>query len=135
MAQAQLQTHSPVLLAVAEVAGLLGSLDPLPQIPRALALLGQALRADRAYLSEAVSDPHSGTRYSQRYGWCAPGIPCEQSSLQQNIKPYPAWLEALKRGEAIRVRAPDFPEALREDLRAEGIRSLLEVPILIQDQL
>ena len=137
MAQAQLQTHNPVLLAVAEVAGLLGSLDPLPQIPRALALLGQALGADRVYLSEAVSDPaHSGTRYSQHYEWCAPGIPSEQSTPRlQNMKPYPAWLEALKRGEAIRVRAPDFPEAFREDLRAEGIRSLLEVPILIQGQL
>ena len=114
-----------------------------PDVPRAisrsLGILGEAVGVDRTYLFENHRDPVTGgLRMSQRFEWVAPGIPpqIENPSLQNH--PYnpdfQRWERVLRSRASIRGEVRTFPEEERELLESQGIRSILVVPVFLEEQ-
>jgi hypothetical protein len=98
--------------------------------------LGEAVRADRAYLFD-----YDFTRQScsNTFEWCAPGIAPEIQSLQQvPLAAIPQWLNTHRHGREMYL--PDVPslpddDALKQLLQPQGIKSLLTLPIADEQQL
>lgn len=104
-----------------------------------LARLGQAMEVSRVYVFENHAAAEGGLRTTQSYEWAAPGIsPQIDNPLLRNASyGSPAFYplpEVLSRGEFLYGNVRDFPEAFRELLVAEDIRSILLVPIFVEDQ-
>lgn len=106
-----------------------------PAIGSALEQLGSGLAVDRAYVFHFRGDVSDNT-----HEWCGPGIPAEIDNLQavpnDVIRP---WLAPFQRGEHVYIADVDAlpPErgAEQEILVAQGIRSLLAVPLISLGQL
>ncbi len=107
-------------------------------VQRSLEELGQFVGADRAYIFDY--DFMSQTT-SNTYEWCAPGIEPEIQNLQEvPMEYFPQWVNAHKQGQAFYI--PDVSElvgeeelGLREILEPQGIKSLIAIPMLYQDEL
>ncbi len=106
-------------------------------IQLALATVGTFCRVDRSYLF--LFDPQE--RYTDNtHEWCAEGITPEIANLQQvPVTAMPAWMKALRRSENIyfeNVAAMGDEWAFeRELLLAQGIQSVLVVPLTCQNRL
>uniref|UniRef100_UPI002FDAE1F5 PAS domain S-box protein n=1 Tax=Yoonia sp. TaxID=2212373 RepID=UPI002FDAE1F5 len=124
-----------------QVVGILDALLGAPlneadaHIERALARMGEITGVDRVYVFRLRSD---GAFIDNTHEWCAPGI----LAMREMLQGIPAdmidhWREAFDAGEDISI--PDVaalpntsPE--KEVLLAQGIQSLLAVPILSDGQ-
>lgn len=101
------------------------------EIQRTLALLGQALAADRVYIFDY---DFSANTCSNTYEWCRDGIAPEIANLQLvPLAAIPQWVNAHLRGNEMHI--PDVPslsehDALKQILQPQGIKSLLTLPIL-----
>jgi PAS domain S-box-containing protein len=104
-----------------------------------LALLGETVEADRAYLLER-SD--SGEPLARTHEWS--GVPREPSGQKaterkETLAPetFPWWFEQLRQGEdPLHIQVPDLPpeaEAEQRYLAGQDIASLLDVPISRSD--
>ncbi|MBI5238907.1 MAG: PAS domain S-box protein [Elusimicrobia bacterium] len=106
-------------------------------IMRAVETVGRALDADRICLFEL--HPHPRTEellVSRRYEWRRDPALCEPPpildiSLQGNL---PRWHAVLSAGDTLEGLVRDMPAAERAFLEPLGSRSLLVVPILIQER-
>lgn len=100
-------------------------------ILKALALIGDFARVDRAYLFSY--DFGAGTM-SNTHEWCAPGITPERDNLQGVPNDlFPDWIDTHRRKELVHI--PDVlalpPEDhLRATLEPQGIRSLIALPLV-----
>lgn len=104
-------------------------------IPEVLAILAQAAGAERAYWFERI-DQAGEVRFAQRHEWCAAGVsPQINNPEMQNVTADPAWLAAFLRGEPVYMTASEFPPTIRSMLEAQQIRSLIEVPVLVEGEL
>lgn len=106
--------------------------DPLP---RALEHLLEAARVDRVYIFQNSLVEGAGLCASQTHEVCLPGVASElHNPLLQNI-PYSEGLEGLRqqlvRGEIIYGIVKDFPPPAREILEAQGIVSILILPLFV----
>ncbi len=103
----------------------------------ALVHLLAASGAGRVYIFENNADPQKGLCTSQTHEVCAPGVPAFQNDPALQMIPYePAfrrWREAFSANRHIIGRVADFPACERELLAAQGIHSLLAIPIWVQD--
>jgi PAS domain S-box-containing protein len=105
-------------------------------IGEVLARLGRAAEADRVYVFENET-LHSGKRVtSQRHEWTAPGIrpQIDNPGLQQfsfSDTGFGEWEEQLGRGEPVGGSVASFSEDQRAVLDAQGIRSLVIVPVMV----
>ncbi|MBM3495811.1 MAG: PAS domain S-box protein, partial [Armatimonadetes bacterium] len=109
-------------------------------VKRALETIGRVLAVDRAYVFENGVDPQSGgTVTSQRYEWVAQGVEAMLDDAMLQARPYAPdfarWLEELRQGRTISGLVSGFPESERQLLQAQGIVSLLVVPIILDDRL
>ncbi|QAA76488.1 MAG: hypothetical protein BIP78_0722 [Candidatus Bipolaricaulis sibiricus] len=105
-------------------------------IPAVLARLGEAAGASRAYIFERHDDVEGLPQVSQRFEWVAPGIaPQIESPVLQSLRLVEAgfarWAEAFSRGEAIHGLVREFPPEEQAVLVAQGILSLVVVPIVV----
>lgn len=103
-------------------------------IQKALKETGEFVRADRAYVfqmrpgNEVMDNTHE---------WCAAGIK-PQIEVLQNLATnvFPWWMTLLASGEIIRVpkvaHLPEIARAEREILQAQGIQSVLVIPLVQQ---
>jgi PAS domain S-box-containing protein len=93
--------------------------------------LGRFVSADRVYLFEYDFE-HDSCRNTHE--WCAAGIAPQIQDLQDvPLSIFPQWVETHRRGEALYI--PDVlmlaPEDdVRQILEPQGIRSLLNVPLM-----
>ncbi|MFO1424039.1 MAG: PAS domain S-box protein [Candidatus Competibacteraceae bacterium] len=138
-AEAELRQHGRVLRATADTLALLLSGRDLDEaVGAALATLGQAVAADRAYIFENHADPAIGALLmSQRYEWCADGAtPQIDNPELQNLlyDIFPGWDATLATGAAIKCLVRELPEAVRALMEPQAIRSLLVLPIQIDDR-
>jgi two-component system, NtrC family, sensor kinase len=101
--------------------------------------LGRVAGASRAYVFEFHRDANGRMLQSQRAEWCAPGVSRELDNPHTQSWPVDQGfelhqLEALHRGEP--VQGP--PEAFGADnaavLRAQGIQSLLVLPLFVHGE-
>ncbi len=106
-----------------------GRLDA--DINAALARIGRFLAVDRGYVFLLSDD---GATMSNTHEWCAAGISSEKDKLQRlPVDLFPWWMERMHRAEPIAIPSvadlPPEAEAERLSFQAQGIQSLIAVPI------
>jgi PAS domain S-box-containing protein len=113
--------------------------DGLGAVNEALAPLGEASGADRVYVFE--NDRQDGEwmgTTSQRAEWCAIGIePQLDNPDLQGIDLrglFPLWWETLGRGDAVVRLERDFDEMERAVLGPQSVRSLLVLPLMVDEE-
>lgn len=98
-----------------------------------LGALRQGAGACRAYIFENYEDAEGRLCCSQRYESSAPGVRPElDNPALQNIiyaSEAPNWLHEFRKGRAVVGPVVDQPLPERDVLQAQGIRSLLVIPI------
>jgi signal transduction histidine kinase len=131
---AKLARRDAILAAVACASERLGGTQPWEAVlTEVLGILGDATGVSRAYVFEV--EWRDGVEcVSQRFEWCAPGIPAQIDNPGLQGVPiadagFTRWGEVLRRGEAIYGDIHEFPESERPLLEVQEIRSLLAQPI------
>ncbi|MGF2037514.1 MAG: EAL domain-containing protein [Nostoc sp. CmiVER01] len=139
-ATAELHQRDRLLQAVAEAANyLLGEMNYETGIDLALAVLGEAAKADRAYLFQNHSHPATGEIVvSLGFEWTHPSI--ESTYKYWQNQPYQGsglarWYTVLSSGKSISGLTQQFPAAEQEFLIRDGIQSLLLVPLCLENEL
>lgn len=139
--EVELYRRDSLLQGVAEATNhLLTNVDYEAAIAEALSKVGKAAGVDRAYIYENHPHPTTGeVAMSLRFEWT-------QQSIESGIhKPYwqnqsysnfgmTRWYEILASGGSVGGITKEFPSAEQEILNRDNIRSILMVPILIEDQ-
>ncbi|MFW9258007.1 EAL domain-containing protein [Nostoc sp. CALU 546] len=138
-ATAELHQRDRLLQAVAEAANyLLGEMNYETGIDRALAVLGEAAKADRAYLFQNHLHPATGEiAVSLRFEWTHSFF--ESTHHHWQNLPYQAsglarWYDVLSTGQSISGITQKFPVAEQEFLIRDGIQSLLLVPLRLENE-
>ncbi|MBD2246861.1 EAL domain-containing protein [Nostoc sp. FACHB-888] len=138
-ATAELRQRDRLLQAVAEAANyLLGEMNYKTGIDRALAVLGEAAKADRAYLFQNHPHPATGEiAVSLRFEWTQSFIQSTHHHWQN--QPYQdsglaRWYTVLSSGQSISGLTQQFPAAEQEFLIRDGIQSLLLVPLRLENE-
>jgi PAS domain S-box-containing protein len=114
---------------------LLAQTDPSELYESILEILGRVSGVSRAYIFENHPDASGNLLMSKRAEWCAAGIPPEiDNPLLQNLPYHPyfsRWQEVLTAGGVIDGRIQDFPLAEQDLLKAQGILSILVLPLTV----
>ncbi|BDI19919.1 hypothetical protein ANSO36C_57210 [Nostoc cf. commune SO-36] len=136
---AELRQRDRLLQAVAEAANyLLGEMNFETGIDLALAVLGEAAQADRAYLFQNHLHPVTKElAVSLRFEWTRSFVTSTHQHWQ-NL-PYQTsglarWYTVLSSGNAISELTQKFPIAEQEFLIRDGIQSLLLVPLRLENE-
>ncbi|MHC5596201.1 MAG: EAL domain-containing protein [Nostoc sp.] len=139
-ATAELRQRDRLLQAVAEAANyLLGEMNYETGINRSLAILGEAVQADRAYLFQNHLHPATEEiAVSLRFEWTHSLI--ESTHHHWQNQPYQGsglarWYAVLSTGQSISGLTQKFPVAEQEFLIRDGIQSLLLVPLCLENEL
>jgi PAS domain S-box-containing protein len=139
--RSEIDPGGPALLRMigAVAARLLTSDEWEREVVRGLRELGGAVRASRNYIFEVERDVEDTLLCSQRYEWTADGVRPELDNPDLQRFPLRAggferWEEVLGAGGVISGNVADFPESERAGLEAQGIVSLLVVPIFAGDE-
>ena len=109
-------------------------------VHRVLEDLGAATGVDRVYIFENHRDPTRRVLTSQRYEWVAAGISPQLANPDLQNLPikeagFGRWLASLQKNQVVKGHIKDFPEIERGLLEAQGILSVLIVPIFMGDDL
>ncbi|MBH8550814.1 EAL domain-containing protein [Nostocaceae cyanobacterium CENA357] len=138
-AEAELQQRDRLLQAVAEAANyLLVEMNYETGVEKALAVLGEAAQADRAYLFKNHPYPVTGEMaLSLQFKWTRSHL--KPSSYYWQNQSYQSlelvrWYNALSNGQPISGLTREFPLAEQEFLLRESIQSLLLVPLRLDDK-
>jgi diguanylate cyclase (GGDEF)-like protein len=138
-AQAELRQRDRLLQAVAESANyLLVEINYETALNRVLAKLGEAANVDRILLFENHPHPFTGEMAaSLRFEWTRFSEDSSRSHWQNQAyqsAELSRWHAVLSNGESISGLTKEFPAAERELLAQDGIKSLLLVPLLLQEK-
>ncbi len=138
-AEAELRQRDRLLVGVAEAANyLLVEMNHETAINKALAALGEATEADRAYLFENHPHPATGEMaVSVRFEWTRADLKPSGYHWQNQL--YEAsgltrWYTALKSGQSISGLTREFPFTEQQLLTQDNIKSLLLVPLRLDDE-
>lgn len=106
-------------------------------VPEALRSLGEATQVSRAYLFERIDTDDVAT-VRQRFEWTAPDIEPQIDNpdlqrLPMRAAGFARWDDAFRHGEPIQGRVADFPGSERALLEAQGIASLIVVPVTVDE--
>lgn len=135
-AEEEIQRRDAILYAMGVAAErFLGTLHMEQDIPLVLERLGRATGVSRVYLFENSTTGAGTLVTSQRFEWCAPGLPggmhtplMQQFAYQDG---FVRWEALLSRGEPLSGRLADFPVVEQAILAPQQIRSLVAVPIFV----
>lgn len=140
-AQSELIERDNLLQGVARAMNhLLTNPNQRAAVIEALATLGAAAGADRVCICENHPHPETGEiSTSLQVEWTRQGIAATSDRLhwhkwaggRAGLK---QWEDALKSGQAVGGAAREFPDEMRQLLSAEGIVSILTVPVLVNNQ-
>ncbi|MCP3136242.1 ATP-binding protein [Pyxidicoccus xibeiensis] len=102
--------------------------------------LGRVSDASRVYVFETHHNQDGALLGSQRTEWCAAGIEPNLDDPTMHGLPmeqalHPAQAARLLAGEPVQGLPTDFPEMLRPVLEAQGVRSVLLLPLHVHGQL
>ncbi|MFN6460687.1 MAG: EAL domain-containing protein [Nostoc sp. DedVER02] len=138
-ATSELRQRDRLLQAVAEAANyLLGEMNYETGIERALAVLGEAAKADRAYLFHNHPHPATGEiAVSLRFEWTKSSIESTQHYWQNQLykgSGLARWYSVLSNGQSISGLTQKFPVTEQEFLIRDGIKSLILVPLRLENE-
>jgi len=119
---------------------LLASDDLGEAVLEVLAKAGGSARVDRSYIFETHADLDGTVRASQRFEWVAEGVEPElDNPALQNIalreSGYSRWLDEFRAYRPIYGNIEEFPASEQPTLAAQGIQSLLILPIFASGEL
>ncbi|AKQ69489.1 Histidine kinase [Myxococcus hansupus] len=102
--------------------------------------LGHVSAASRVYVFEMHTGEDGTLLASQRAEWVAPGVPPNLEDPNMHGLPFhgslqPHQAEQLLRGEPVQGVPRDFTDLLAPMLEAQGVRSVLLLPLHVHDQL
>lgn len=129
-----------ILSAVGYVASVfLKSANWKDALDSALARLGKATQANRAYYFENYIREDGCVMTNQVAEWAAPGIePQIDNPACQNVNFVEAgmgrWVEVMSQRKPVYGLIADFPKSERSILEAQDIRSLIAMPVFSQNQ-
>jgi len=108
-------------------------------IPGVLERLGEAARVSRVYVFKNQVVDRDTILTSHRYEWAAPGIASQIDNPELQDFPLRAsgfgrWEERLSQGQPIHGHVREFPSGEREVLSAQGITSIVVVPIYVRQR-
>ena len=131
--------HDTLLEAVATSAGeLLRATDLDAALPGVLERIGRAAGADRIHVLEI--DPAGAPRRGPviaHGAWSAPGVSPPDIHKARTLlsEPVPGdWTARFARGETIAGPVRDFAPAARAFFETGGVKSLLAVPVFVEDR-
>jgi PAS domain S-box-containing protein len=134
---AQLRQHEAILDAIAKSAAMLLS-APAPEsmLPDVLRLVTSAAGASRAYLFKVEATAAGQTFATSLHRWEAPGFalpPARERVEKEDMSAVGigSWMLRLAAGEIIVGKIRDFAEAERSFLAAQGVLSVLVVPLFV----
>ncbi len=138
LAEDTLSRRDAVLEAVGFAAErFLRSHDPDEALPDVLERLGEAAGASRVYVFENEAMPDGSPAMTINREWLAPDVTSIDEPSNRRL-PYRTsfgrWEAALSAGGPIVGLVRDFPAGEREGLGAEGVRSLVVVPVFVGDE-
>lgn len=140
VAEKALREHDALLNAVTKSASeLLGSHAYEDAVAAVLELIGQTVAVSRVQLIAIAADKegHMHARISQE--WCAPGVtPAIDHPLFQDIDltaHFPQSIAPALSGHPYSCTLDDIRDDLREQYRGLGMRSCLQIPVLIDGRL
>ncbi|MBI3195509.1 MAG: PAS domain S-box protein [Ignavibacteriae bacterium] len=105
-------------------------------IQEAITTLGKATDSSRVYIFENHLDEEKAILTSQRFEWVAEGIvPQIENPDLQNFRlkdfGFLRWIEMMLENKPVYGNIKDFPDAEREVLSAQDIKSIVVMPIFI----
>lgn len=137
-----LRNKEQLLRAVAQVNNvILIHMSKKESINKALAILGAATKVDRVYIfKNRLDDQTSEVLCDQIYEWVKYGVEPQINSpdlqgLPYNEAGFGRWLKALEKSDVISGLIQEFPYEEQEILLAQDIKSLLVVPIYVENTL
>ena len=102
-----------------------------------LARLGQATLASRVYVFRNGETADGSLTTTQLHEWCAPGIVSElENPIMQNQlweESLGRWVAVLNAGHPVVGHTRDLDPKERAILEPQGIRSILAVPVIVDD--
>lgn len=131
-----------ILEALAFAAGqLLRTVDWSEGVQAVVDRLGEATRADRAYVFEnRAGDDDDEILATLRFEWCTEGVEPRIGNPELVDVPWKTagfgeWYDVLVGGGAVLGRPEDFSPPTRDFLAAQDIRNVAVVPIAVGDEL
>lgn len=109
-------------------------------LPEILERLGRAAQVSRIYIFQTETDPDAPLSSEQPNHRIVHEIvfpshkPCTAGVHLQD-RQTARWLELMRRGQSIRGLAKEFPEDEKQILLSQRIRSIVTVPILVEENL
>ena len=126
-----------ILKAVSVVVSELSEVDSFEsRLSAIVGPIGMAADASRAYIFRNDRAEDGSLLTSQICEWTAPGIAsiAELENVPMTDAGFGRWVDLMRKGEAVRGMVREFPETERIALLAQGIRSVLAVPIYLDRQ-
>ncbi|WP_228557010.1 ATP-binding protein [Myxococcus sp. AB025B] len=114
--------------------------DPRDLYTSVVEPLGRVSAASRVYVFEMHRAQNGALLASQRAEWCEPGVPPNLEDPNMHGLPllealWPEQAADLMRGEPVQGLPQDFTEVLTPMLEAQGVRSVLLLPLHVHGQL
>ena len=113
---------------------LLTEADLNSAINETLELLGASTRADRVYISEINESDTSEHLMYRRFEWQRDSIQSQTDNSDLNQNTMNRWHEKLSAGHPIKGLVREFPAAERKILGLRNIKSILAIPIMIENK-
>lgn len=109
-------------------------------VHKSLKETGKSLDVDRVYIFENITETDTGKIFmSLKFEWCSEFADSRINNKKFSVLPYDKfslkWLDNLLKGKMISSTVTDFPESGRPFLESQEIKSMLIVPIYIDDSL
>jgi PAS domain S-box-containing protein len=106
--------------------------------PDALARLGTANDVSRAYILENHFDEQGRLCTTQVAEWCAPGVAPQTGIPDLTASPwedgFSRWVDLHAHNLPVIAAVRDLPEGERQSIAAQGIASLIELPVFVGGQ-
>ncbi len=127
------QRRDAILQAIATCAGELAhSSDLQLSLQKAIERIGEATGVDRAHIFEIDRATRDG-RVLQHRVWRNPELAAAEGATDLPAAGLGPWLRQLPPGRVVAGRARDFAEPVRALLRQADVRSILTVPVRVDD--
>ena len=128
------EARDNLLAAANKAQALVQGIGPLDEaIPPALALLGQAMHVDRAYLCEYLPDPENSIgRLAHHHTWHhpdAPDLPVAADHVLLHQRLFSELYRKLAAGQIVQIRTSELPSVQRASIEEHAIRSLIVIPL------
>lgn len=137
--EAELIARDELLHGVAEASGiLLLKRDFNNSVKSALQIIGKSSGVDRIYMYENLTDNSGNIIFNHRFEWIKETDSFRVNRIRLQNLSYnsylPHWINDLKRGKVVKGLVENFLQEERALFIAKGAKSVMIIPIIIEEQ-